>query len=117
MLSDFIALTVARVLGRQGEAIDPHQPLNEMGLDSLLAVELRNRLGTALGIGRGLSATLVFDCPTVEALAEHLDGRLRPAAEEIAEPDAAGTSHDAIAGIDEMSDEEVEAMFDRMAGA
>ena len=88
-----------------------------MGLDSLLAVELRNRLGTALGIARGLPATLVFDCPTVEALAEHLDERLRPAPEEMAEPDAAGTSHDAIADIDEMSDEEVEAMFDRMAGA
>ena len=115
MLSDFIALAVARVLGRQGETIDPHQPLNEMGLDSLLAVELRNRLGTVLGIARGLPATLVFDCPTVEALAEHLDGRLRPATEEMAEPDAAGTSHDAIADIDEMSDEEVEAMFDRMA--
>ena len=117
MLSDFIALTVARVLGRQGETIDPHQPLNEMGLDSLLAVELRNRLGTALGITRGLPATLVFDCPTVDALARHIDGRLAVATEEPPVPEATGKSHEAIAGIDEMSDEEVEAMFDRMARA
>jgi hypothetical protein len=117
MLSDFIALAVARVLGRQGETINPHQPLNEMGLDSLLAIELRNRLGTVLGIVRGLPATLVFDCPTVEALARHIDGCLRPATEEAAAPEAAGKSHGAIADIDEMSDEEVEAMFDRMARA
>jgi acyl transferase domain-containing protein/NADPH:quinone reductase-like Zn-dependent oxidoreductase/NAD(P)-dependent dehydrogenase (short-subunit alcohol dehydrogenase family)/SAM-dependent methyltransferase len=117
MLSDFIALAVARVLGRQGETIDPQQPLNEMGLDSLLAVELRNRLGTALGIGRGLPATLVFDCPTVEALAQYIDGRLRPAREEEAIPEAAGKSQGAIADIDKMSDDEVEATFDRMARA
>ena len=49
MLSDFVAHAVARVLGRQGETIDPHQPLNEMGLNSLLAVELRNRLGHSVG--------------------------------------------------------------------
>lgn len=115
MLSDFIALTVARVLGCQGTTIDPHQPLNEMGLDSLLAVELRNRLGTALGISRSLPATLVFDCPTVDALAGHIDGRLRPATEEAAVPEASGKSQQVIADIDEMSDEEVEAMFDRMA--
>jgi NADPH:quinone reductase-like Zn-dependent oxidoreductase/NADP-dependent 3-hydroxy acid dehydrogenase YdfG len=117
MLADFIASTVTRVLGRQGESIDTHQPLNEMGLDSLLAVELRNRLGTALGIPRGLPATLVFDCPTVDALARHIDGRLSTATEEAPAPEATGKSNEAIADIDEMSDEEVEAMFERMARA
>jgi acyl transferase domain-containing protein/NADPH:quinone reductase-like Zn-dependent oxidoreductase/NADP-dependent 3-hydroxy acid dehydrogenase YdfG/SAM-dependent methyltransferase len=117
MLSDFIALTVGRVLGSRSESIDPQLPLNEMGLDSLLAVELRNRLGTALGIARGLPATLVFDCPTVETLARHIDGCLRPATEEAAAAEAAGASRAPIADIDEMSDEEVDAMFDRMARA
>jgi hypothetical protein len=39
------------------------------------------------------------------------------ATEEPPVPEATGKSHEAIAGIDEMSDEEVEAMFDRMARA
>jgi acyl carrier protein len=116
MVSDFVAHTAARVLGRQGETIDLHRPLSEMGLDSLLAIELRNRLGTALGIGRSLPATLVFDFPTVAALAQHLDERLRAPLEGVAVPSRARASPSATSGIDEMSDEQVDAMFDRMTG-
>ena len=56
---------MARVIGASAaDAIDPRQPLNEIGLDSLMAVDLRNRLGTGLGLARSLPATLVFDYPT-----------------------------------------------------
>lgn len=46
----------------------------ELGLDSLAAVELRNRLTAATGVT--LSSTLVFDHPTPETVAEHLATRL-----------------------------------------
>ena len=52
------------------ESVDPRQPLNEMGLDSLMAVELRNTLAAAAGAT--LPATLLFRYPTVEALAAFL---------------------------------------------
>ena len=46
-------------------------PLKEAGLDSLLAVELRNALGKALG--RRLPSTLLFDYPTIGAVVRFLD--------------------------------------------
>ena len=53
-----------------GTAFDPRHPLKEIGVDSLMAVELRNLL--VRGFGKPLSATLVFDHPTLDALATHL---------------------------------------------
>jgi polyketide synthase 12/myxalamid-type polyketide synthase MxaB len=65
---------VARILGLGAIALERERPLTELGLDSLMAVELRNALGGA--IDRTLPASLVFDHPTAEALAVFLAGEL-----------------------------------------
>jgi polyene macrolide polyketide synthase len=68
---DFVCGQVASVLGYpSGSAIDPSRAFKELGFDSLLAVELRNRLSAAFE--RQLSTTLVFDYPTVEELTGYL---------------------------------------------
>ena len=55
-----------------GEEVAADTPLVEAGLDSLGAVELRNRLSARLGGAAALPETLVRDCPTVRQLEAHL---------------------------------------------
>jgi acyl transferase domain-containing protein/acyl carrier protein len=61
----------ANVLGHDASAaIDQRRSFKELGFDSLAAVELRNGLEVVTGMR--LAATLVFDYPTPQTLAEHL---------------------------------------------
>jgi amino acid adenylation domain-containing protein len=62
---------VARVLRfRDAEQVPPHHPLEDLGLDSLDAVELSHRLGTILG--QKLPASALIDHPTATAVADYL---------------------------------------------
>jgi len=107
---------VRRALGLDAHfAIDDHQPLNRLGLDSLMAVELRNMLGASLALARPLPATLLFDYPTVETLSEYLLTVLGVAAQPAAAAPAGATLPAARAAlaaeIERLSDEEAERLL------
>ncbi len=71
-MAEIVLAECAGVLGfRAGDCPPLDVPLTEIGLDSLMAVDLRNRLQKA--IGRDLPSTIVFDYPTVSELADLME--------------------------------------------
>jgi acyl transferase domain-containing protein/acyl carrier protein len=101
------------VLAVEGTTPDPRTGLTELGMDSLMAVELRNRLQHALGMT--LAPTLAFDCPTLDAMADYLLGVIapanRPATTSSAPPPAAPAIDVDVAQVGMMSQEEVRALL------
>jgi hypothetical protein len=88
--------------------------LTDMGLDSLMAVEFRNRLTSALSLDHPPSATLIFDHPTVDALAEYLDREVLGFGQQ-AEPPTAEIDNFAVRAeeLEHLDDDEVEALLVR----
>jgi len=101
---------VVKVLG-----LDAAQPpsadegLTDMGMDSLMAVEFRNRLQASLALA--LPTTLAFEHPTVAAIAAYLAGELHLVAEVSRKDPPSPTVRDAEAGakLDGLSPDELEA--------
>lgn len=101
MLIEHLRGRVARILRLEPAHVQPDAPLKSLGLDSLMALELRNRLEADLGLR--LSATLVWSHPTISALAAHfvevldLAATVRPAEEfRAAEPELSATQMAAL---------------------
>ncbi|SCL26530.1 polyketide synthase 12 [Micromonospora pallida] len=75
LLLDLVRSRCATVVGHPDPAaVEPNRPFKELGFDSLMAVELSNRLSTVTGVR--LAPHAVFNHPTPELLAAHLHARL-----------------------------------------
>ncbi|MGW5016082.1 type I polyketide synthase, partial [Micromonospora chalcea] len=75
LLLDLVRARCATVVGHTGpEQVEPRRPFKDLGFDSLMAVELSNRLTAVTGVR--LAPHAVFNHPTPELLAAHLHARL-----------------------------------------
>ena len=118
LLAEYVRAQVVHVLRLEsGVAVGAKHRLIDLGLDSLMVVELRNRIEAGLGIDRTLPATLAFDFPTIDAIAGFLVQKLAPAPDAAASspakvratPDAAAS--DMTERIHDLTDAEAEALL------
>ncbi|AUH38868.1 type I polyketide synthase [Streptomyces sp. CMB-StM0423] len=80
LLTEHCRAVAARVVGAEPGRIDTSAPMNSMGFDSLLSLELRNSLVSSLRVQ--LPSTIAWRFPTIDALvpylAERMDVQLEP---------------------------------------
>ncbi|MGE0158273.1 MAG: type I polyketide synthase [Gemmatimonadales bacterium] len=114
MLRAFVRERVIRVLRLdEDDAPARNARLMDLGFDSLMAVQLRGLISSGLQLDPPLPATLMFDYPTIDAIAAHVLERLAPTtpAETVARQDAVPAGATRKAEVAAMSDADVEALL------
>ncbi|MEO6828376.1 MAG: SDR family NAD(P)-dependent oxidoreductase [Acidobacteriaceae bacterium] len=107
VLSAHVKNCARHVLGLDEDAvIQDDVPLQDVGLDSLMALEMRNDLAPSLGLT--LTAGLLFDYPSVDQLTQYLLGLLEKS--ESGGSSVTGTDN-ALEAVDVLSDEEAERLL------
>lgn len=103
ILDDYLREQTARVLQLSVADVDSRQPLNRMGIDSLMSVELRNRIESDLKVNVPLVSFLEGDAldDLAAAIRRQIGGQ----------PEEDESLERALQQIEQMSDEEVEALL------
>lgn len=112
-MRDFVRGEVMAVLRRDRD--DPparHVRFADLGMDSLMAVQLRNRLSRGLAMAKPLAATVMFDHPTIDAIAAYLLNVMLPAAEVAVPKPAVVAKAPLRAEVAAMGDADIEALLD-----
>jgi acyl carrier protein len=115
VLLDAVRALAAQVLESDAIRSEPgERTFQQLGFSSLTAVEFRDRLGTAAGVA--LSATVIFDYPSLGALAEHVGAELGkdPTGVAAAALTALAALETTVRGLDESPELRVE-LADRLA--
>jgi NAD(P)-dependent dehydrogenase (short-subunit alcohol dehydrogenase family) len=122
-LEAYLCEQVARVLRLPLATLNPHQPLNSLGMDSLMAIELKNRI--EVDLGSTLSVVTFLQDMAIEQLAGQLldridaDSELAPvaalsAALALPPDDEQAGINDLLANLDALSDADLDRLLDTM---
>lgn len=98
----YIRPFVATLLNTRADRISPRDRFTDLGVESIQAVEIQSHLSDSLGIS--LPSTLIFDYPTLEALATFIDRELFPPSARSAERPV---DADPLQLLEDLSDDEV----------
>ena len=114
ILEDLVHSVAVRVLGfGEGRRIAAGQALHELGLDSLMAVEFRNAISSA--VGRPLPVTLLFNYPALDDVTRYLAtevfGLAQPEQIRAAGPAGSAGAAAVMDTIDELTDDEVDRLL------
>jgi myxalamid-type polyketide synthase MxaE and MxaD len=120
LLQAYLTELVARVLGLSASRVDIQQPLSNLGLDSLMAVELKNRIAFDLGVN--VPMVTLLSGPTVEEAARQLLHLFATETSILSVPLASATAHQQdeqkdgvdehlLENLDQFSDEEVSSLL------
>jgi myxalamid-type polyketide synthase MxaE and MxaD len=117
LLQSYLSEQVARALGLSPSKLDPQQPLSDLGLDSLMAVELKNRIAFDLKVNvpvvKFLQGFSVDQAVTqvLEQLAAEATNPTTPLAPAGAELGAQRHAETLLASLDQLSDEQVSSLL------
>jgi acyl carrier protein len=116
IVQTYIREQVARVLGASPAKLDLDRPLNELGLDSLMSVELKNRVEGDGVLSLPMSA--FTQSPTINSLSTAMLNQLIPlASTPSASPLTQGeTSEQLLAKVEQLSEQEVDVLLHAMVG-
>ncbi len=76
ILSDYLQQTVGKILGLS--SVNPEQGLFEAGMDSLMSVELRNKLQATIGNIHQFPSTLAIDYPSIVKISQYFEEHIFP---------------------------------------
>jgi len=109
VLAEHVRGQIAQVLRMQPTRLDHRTPLDTLGFDSLMALELRNRLEASLGVP--ISATMAWNYPTIERIVPHLAERMEIPLDEPDPPRGRATPEGRAADEDPDTDAELAAIL------
>jgi len=120
LLQSYLSEQVARVLGLSPSKLDVQQPLSHLGLDSLMAVELKNRIAVDLKVNvpvvKFLQGFSVDQAVTqvLDQLAAGAANPTTPLAPAVAQPEEQRNAERLLANLDQLSDEKVDSLLTDM---
>jgi len=121
LIQSYLTELVARVLGQSVSKLDVQQPLSNLGLDSLMAVELKNRIAVELGVN--VPMVTFLSGPSVEQAVPQLLDLLTSETPGSSAPLASANGHlqgqqgnggiddQLLENLDQYSDEEVNSLL------
>jgi myxalamid-type polyketide synthase MxaE and MxaD len=123
LLHSYLSEQVARVLGLSPSKLDVQQPLSQLGLDSLMAVELKNRIAVDLGVNvpvvKFLQGFSVDQAVTqiLDQLAAEVANPTTPLAQTVTQQGEhmdQGNAEQLLENLDQLSDEKVDSLLTDM---